>query len=139
MEQTMKKRNHMLCALIAGVFVFAQAVWASDLVYTPVNPSFGGSPLNGQWLLGYAGSQNTFKEHGTAGYKRQEKTLLQKVADDFSRRAMGRVENEILDAVFDKTLSASDLGSSGSSGDAGLYIEVNQYGDGNTSTIDMGY
>lgn len=31
---------------------------ARDLVYQPVNPSFGGSPLNGSYLLGLAGANN---------------------------------------------------------------------------------
>ncbi|QIB49838.1 curli production assembly protein CsgF [Pseudomonas sp. OIL-1] len=35
---------------------------ATELVYTPVNPSFGGSPLNGAWLLGSAQAQNDYKD-----------------------------------------------------------------------------
>ena len=35
---------------------------ATELVYTPVNPSFGGSPLNGAWLLGNAQSQNDTRD-----------------------------------------------------------------------------
>jgi curli production assembly/transport component CsgF len=38
-----------------GLLAMAQA---SELVYTPVNPSFGGNPLNGTWLLGNAQAQN---------------------------------------------------------------------------------
>ena len=34
------------------------AVQASELVYTPVNPAFGGNPLNGTWLLSNAQAQN---------------------------------------------------------------------------------
>lgn len=40
------------CCLLAG------AAQASELVYTPINPSFGGNPLNGSWLLGSAQAQN---------------------------------------------------------------------------------
>lgn len=35
---------------------------ASSLVYTPVNPSFGGSPLNGGFLLNGAQLQNAYKD-----------------------------------------------------------------------------
>lgn len=35
---------------------------ASELVYTPVNPSFGGNPLNGSVLMNQATAQNKFKE-----------------------------------------------------------------------------
>jgi len=33
---------------------------ASELVYTPINPSFGGNPLNGSWLLSNAQAQNDY-------------------------------------------------------------------------------
>ncbi|WP_333607993.1 curli assembly protein CsgF [Arsukibacterium sp.] len=33
-------------------------VAATELVYTPINPSFGGNPLNGNFLLQKAQSQN---------------------------------------------------------------------------------
>lgn len=33
------------------------AAQAGDLVYTPINPSFGGNPLNSQHLLGIANAQ----------------------------------------------------------------------------------
>lgn len=41
--------------LVGGLFGVVQA---SELVYTPINPSFGGNPLNGTWLLGNAQAQN---------------------------------------------------------------------------------
>jgi curli production assembly/transport component CsgF len=38
------------------------AVQATELVYTPVNPRFGGNPLNGAWLLANAQAQNNEKD-----------------------------------------------------------------------------
>ncbi|MCG8427996.1 MAG: curli assembly protein CsgF [Chromatiales bacterium] len=35
---------------------------ASELVYTPINPSFGGNPLNGSYLLSNAQAQNDHKD-----------------------------------------------------------------------------
>lgn len=46
---------------LAGL-VLSAGVSATELVYTPVNPSFGGSPLNGAWLLGSAQAQNDTKD-----------------------------------------------------------------------------
>jgi curli production assembly/transport component CsgF len=37
---------------------------AGDLIYTPVNPSFGGNAFNSQHLLGLANIQNEFKDDG---------------------------------------------------------------------------
>lgn len=134
----------LVCAftLFCSVIVLPVAAPASELVYTPVNPSFGGSPLNGQWLLGYAGAQNKFKGNGYPGARRQEKPFGIKLAEDLTRRAVSRIENEILNDLFDNPrMSALDISSEygSSSGDALIYIEVNQYGDGNTSAIDISY
>ncbi|NML45903.1 curli assembly protein CsgF [Ramlibacter sp. G-1-2-2] len=38
------------------------AAQANPLVYTPVNPTFGGSPLNGPFLLNRADAQNQHKD-----------------------------------------------------------------------------
>ncbi|MFG3450837.1 MULTISPECIES: curli assembly protein CsgF [Pseudomonadaceae] len=46
---------------LAGLLLSFSAT-ATELVYTPVNPSFGGSPLNGAWLLGNAQAQNDKKD-----------------------------------------------------------------------------
>lgn len=35
---------------------------ASTLTYTPINPAFGGSPLNSSYLLGVAGAINKYKD-----------------------------------------------------------------------------
>lgn len=45
----------LVCALCGSVN-------ASELVYTPNNPSFGGNPLNGAVMLNQATAQNKFKE-----------------------------------------------------------------------------
>lgn len=44
-----------LCLLGAGLHA---SLHATELVYTPVNPSFGGNPLNGTYLLNNAQAQN---------------------------------------------------------------------------------
>jgi len=48
-------------ALLAAGVVLAVAGGsaAQDMVYTPINPSFGGSPLNSSHLLGLANAQRT--------------------------------------------------------------------------------
>lgn len=135
-------RNLLIqCILCLTVVVAPCATGASELVYTPVNPSFGGSPINGQWLLGYAGAQNKFKGGSYAKSRREEKPFGLKIVEDATRRAVRRIENEILDVLFDNRLAAADISGEygAASSDAVIYIEVNQYGDGNTSTIDIGY
>ncbi len=46
-----------LSIVLAAMFAVAPAA-AGSIIYTPVNPQFGGSPLNGGTLLGLAQAQN---------------------------------------------------------------------------------
>lgn len=55
MRRQWMARSAALGLACGGLIATAQA---SELVYTPVNPSFGGNPLNGTWLLGNAQAQN---------------------------------------------------------------------------------
>ena len=57
----MKHTTRWLAALGAGALMMGHAS-ATELVYTPINPSFGGNPLNGSWLLGNAQAQNDTKD-----------------------------------------------------------------------------
>lgn len=47
----------ILGSALAGATLLRPAS-AADLVYQPTSPSFGGSPLNGSYVLGLAGANN---------------------------------------------------------------------------------
>ncbi|MCQ9616450.1 curli assembly protein CsgF [Paenalcaligenes niemegkensis] len=49
-------------ALTLSLALASATAMASPLVYTPVNPSFGGDPLNGNWLLNSAQLTNKHKD-----------------------------------------------------------------------------
>lgn len=53
-------------ALAIGLALCAAAAQAGPLVYTPVNPTFGGSPLNSSHLLNRAQSQDTHTDPNAA-------------------------------------------------------------------------
>jgi curli production assembly/transport component CsgF len=62
MFHRMRKRNTIGRAMVTfafGLLVSVQSTRASELTYTPVNPSFGGSPLNGSYVLGLASANNS--------------------------------------------------------------------------------
>lgn len=69
---------------------------ASDLVYTPVNPSFGGNPFNSAHLLGIANAQNDYRDpRSTTGSSQ---------ADLFARQLQSRLlsalSSQLVDAIF---------------------------------------
>lgn|SRR5690554_2971569 len=53
-KQNKSKAAFMLAVMIAGSSLVSFQARASELVYHPYNPSFGGSPLNGPVLLNSA-------------------------------------------------------------------------------------
>jgi curli production assembly/transport component CsgF len=91
----------MMCCIAAMTAVMGgRAATATELVYAPLNPSFGGNPLNGSFLMSVAGAQNKFKEPTKAtslesqdslsSFKRQLETrILNSIADRIVRDAFG--------------------------------------------------
>jgi curli production assembly/transport component CsgF len=60
-EAEAKSTMRQYLALILNLLCCAPAL-ASELVYTPVNPAFGGSPFNGATLLGSAQATNKHED-----------------------------------------------------------------------------
>lgn len=68
----------------------ANVAQATELVYTPVNPAFGGNPLNGTWLLNNAQAQN---DHSDSGISSRSSTSA---LDRFSSQLQSRLLNDLL-------------------------------------------
>ncbi len=54
----MKMQRLLVTSLLPAIALMSTTVMASEMIYTPVNPSFGGNPLNANQLLSSASSQN---------------------------------------------------------------------------------
>ncbi|AZZ44564.1 curli production assembly protein CsgF [Pseudomonadaceae bacterium SI-3] len=130
---------------ITGVFLagllLSSGLSATELVYTPVNPSFGGSPLNGAWLLGSAQAQNDKKDPDAVGYDR---SIYERPSD--LERLTSQLESSLLsdllrDAQAGETgsLTTTDFFVRAYNGDAGLLIvEITDRVTGEVSEIIIG-
>lgn len=83
------------CAGIAIATVIAAAAQAGDLVYQPVNPSFGGDPFNSSHLLGLAERQNEYDDQTFTPVD-----PLDRFAEDIERRVLSQASREITDRIF---------------------------------------
>lgn len=84
-------------ALFAGMAViFSTSAVAEDMVYQPINPSFGGNPFNSAHLLGIANAQNKFKDKSSGSGSSE--------ADIFARQLQSRLlsalSSQIVEAIF---------------------------------------
>jgi curli production assembly/transport component CsgF len=82
----MKKITFILSAVVLSTSSFA-----SQLVYQPINPTFGGNPMNGSMLMSKAQAQNKHKE------KRPEKSYADKFQESLERSIMNKLIRQITD------------------------------------------
>ncbi len=80
--------------------MMSTGVCASSLLYTPVNPSFGGSPLNGNMLLNSAQAQNTIKD---PDLEDDEENALDDFNDRLQRSLLSRLTSSIASNFVDDT------------------------------------
>lgn len=92
---TFNKNTNISIAAGLAALGLAMPLAATELVYVPVNPSFGGNPLNGSTLLGIAQATNKHTEDpnqpgiSAAGFT--PPTALEQFNDILQRTILGRV------------------------------------------------
>ncbi len=136
----MKQHIHKaLGTLLAGLLLSTGAS-ATELVYTPVNPSFGGSPLNGAWLLGNAQAQNSKKDPDAID--RSSLLESQSALDRFTSQLESRLLGDLLADVRDQktgSLTTDDFVIRVYNGDDGvLIVEITDRLTGEMSEIIVG-
>ena len=115
-------------AIIACVLTLTTAPLqsqASSLEYTPVNPSFGGNPLNGNMLLNNAQAQNDKKDPALS----EELDALEDFNDRLQRALLTRLTRSVTSTIVD------DLGNliPGETVTSDFIINVVDEGDGTLS------
>ncbi|WP_349920745.1 curli assembly protein CsgF [Aeromonas veronii] len=79
----------LLLALTVGM-----TASASELVYKPINPSFGGNPLNSAHLLGTANAQNDYKDP-SAGSSSGGTSALDRLTSNLQSRLVSQLLADI--------------------------------------------
>lgn len=136
----MKRPQRTSRLLLAGLLLSTGAT-ATELVYTPVNPSFGGSPLNGAWLLGSAQAQNDTKDPDAIGYDRSAYARPSALERLTSQLESSLLSNLLKEAQAGETgsLSTTDFFVRAYNGDAGvLIVEITDKVTGEISEIVIG-
>lgn len=89
-------RLRVLAVFVPLAILVEVPVAGKDLVYEPVDPSFGGNPFNSAHLLGIANAQNDYKDPSARTTTGQ--------ADIFARQLQSRLlsalSSQIVDAIF---------------------------------------
>jgi curli production assembly/transport component CsgF len=103
----MPKFNHIL---LASLFTVSTATIASELIYTPINPSFGGNPLNSTILINHANAINDYQPPQQDNYfdDYQPETALDRLAASLESRLINQLFSDIGNGTGG-TLETSDF------------------------------
>jgi len=127
---------------LLGLFFGGAPAQGQDLVYEPINPAFGGSPGNTQFLLNTANNQNPFE--GGGGFDRFRDDPLQNFEDRLQRQVLNQLSQEVIQDRFGDI----DLTQEGSfnferfsvdvtPGPAGISIRVFNKQTGESTTVEV--
>ena len=78
---------------------------ASELVYTPINPSFGGNPFNSAHLLGVATAQSKYKDPAALNSSDPASQFLRTLQS----RLLSSLATQITDVIFGDNAQQSGL------------------------------
>lgn len=90
------KRLLFICTISCGLGFVSQAQ-AQDLVYTPVNPSFGGNPFNSAHLLAIANAQNDFEPEAAETSTQSD---LDRFVSSLQSRLLSSLSTQVANAIF---------------------------------------
>lgn len=123
-------RYRMLLA-IATLFTGVQTQ-ATELVYTPINPSFGGNPLNGSFLLSKANAQN---DNNSAS---NEKDFVTRFKESLERNIINSITRGVADGeITDGTYDTGDFRIEVASTGTGVMLTITNLETGEVTVIEM--
>lgn len=83
------------------VYLLCQTAQASEMVYTPVNPSFGGNPMNGSTLLATANAINTHTDPKlVTNAATAALTPLQQFNNTLQQYVLSRISSSVSGSLF---------------------------------------
>ncbi|MBT1443670.1 curli production assembly protein CsgF [Shewanella sp. JM162201] len=118
--------------LLITALALSGSVGATELVYTPVNPSFGGSPLNGAFLLNKAQSQNDNQAESS------EKDFVTRFKESLERNIINSItrkvaDGEVKDGVYDTGDYRIEVATNG----GGVVLTITNQLTGEVTVIEM--
>lgn len=82
----------------------ASGASAQQLIYTPINPAFGGNPFNSTQLEADANAQNSYRPNGSTT---RQQTQAQLFASELQSQLLGDLANQVAQAIFGPNAQSS--------------------------------
>lgn len=101
----MRYRHVRTISYVMAVAACPASAHASELVYTPINPSFGGNPFNSAHLLGVATAQSKYKDPTAVSSSDPASQFLRTLQS----RLLSSLATQITDVIFGDNAQDSGL------------------------------
>lgn len=92
-------KSNLFLLVAALLLICSTDILAQQFVYQPINPSFGGSPLNGNWLLSSAQLQDDNVDPATVA----EEDPLKDFKESLNRSVLNQLTRNLTSQVFGET------------------------------------
>lgn len=140
-----KQKHIIILFTVINIIVMTRAI-GSEMIYQPINPSFGGFPSNGSVLLNQAQAQNDFKDPDAVDPF--SKSPLDRFNETLERQVLSQLARRIVEDAFG---TGTGVGSGGlyttdnfsieidTSDPAAINLIVTDLSNGDISTIQIPY
>ena len=124
-----------ICLGVLTLFSFTAD--AGSLVYTPINPSFGGNPFNDGILLGTANAQNGYEA------PRAVQDPTERFVQSLQSRLFSGLARQVEDAIFGDnpqdsgTFTVGDQQVSFERGLEVITLEISNLGNGSSTVVEV--
>ena len=120
-----------------GLFLFLISPSSADIIYTPINPSFGGHYLNSNHLQNLATVQKQFEENSSSDSRSDSERFLSMLESRLYSSLASEVANAIFgdDAQPNGTIVFDDQQISFVNTGAEIQLTVTDYGTGQVTNI----
>jgi curli production assembly/transport component CsgF len=98
------RRLFIAATTAAAVLGAAGSASAQQLIYTPINPAFGGNPFNSTQLEADAAAQNPYRSTGATT---PQQTQAQLFASELQSQLLGDLANQVAQAIFGPNAQSS--------------------------------
>lgn len=83
--------------VILLMFCASADLFAQDFVYTPINPSFGGNPMNYNWMITSANQQNKIEKSANSS---MGKDPLDDFINNLNRQILSQLSGRLVNNMF---------------------------------------
>ncbi|OEF23160.1 curli assembly protein CsgF [Vibrio rumoiensis] len=122
-------------SVVISICLYSQVGSATEMVYTPINPSFGGNPLYTSHLMGVANAINDYKGPSTDnGF--EEESALDRLAANLESRLISQLLGDVGNGNSGQ-LETSDFILNIVDSNGRLTVQIVDKGTGETSEIQV--